>query len=361
MIEPKKLLVGEDQPDVREALRLLFKGAGYQTETADSPARLLRAAEEQDYDVILLDMNYARDTTSGDEGIELLGNLRRRHCDTPVVVMTAWASLELAIEAMRKGASDFIQKPWDNARLIETVERQRLRRVETLTAQRIQARLLPHEPKPLRTAICDGATMPAREVGGDYYDFLDLGGSEAGLVLADASGKGVAGALLMANLRSSVRTLAGTTDTLALGREVNRQFFESTPPEQYATLFFGRYDDATRTLQYVNCGHCAPMIARADGRTQRLEPTATVIGLFADWSGEERQTVLGPGDRLVIYSDGVVEAGGEACGDAGEEFGEDRLLAHLRSGASAAGILRAVRAFEPADDATVVVVRGRAA
>ena len=123
-INPAWILVADDQPDVLEALRMLLKAEGYCVETAASPSDILIALERKEYDAVLMDLNYARDTTSGEEGLDLLGRIREISGDTPVVVMTAWSSVELAVEAMRRGARDFVQKPWDNARLLVTIKTQ---------------------------------------------------------------------------------------------------------------------------------------------------------------------------------------------------------------------------------------------
>jgi len=119
-----RILIADDQPDVLEALRLLLKTDRYATETASSPAAVLDAVRRREYDALLMDLNYARDTTSGEEGLDLLTRLREVDEHLPVVVMTAWGSIDLAVEAMRRGARDFIQKPWDNARLLATVRTQ---------------------------------------------------------------------------------------------------------------------------------------------------------------------------------------------------------------------------------------------
>jgi DNA-binding NtrC family response regulator len=110
-----RVLIADDQPDVLEALRLLLKGEGFQIESATSPAGILAALETREYDVVLMDLNYTRDTTSGQEGLDLLSRIQGIDGMAPVVVMTAWGSVDLAVEAMRRGARDFIQKPWDNA------------------------------------------------------------------------------------------------------------------------------------------------------------------------------------------------------------------------------------------------------
>ena len=121
---PHRILVADDQPDVLEALRLLLKAEGYQIETAKSPAAVLKAVEARDFSLAIIDLNYARDTTSGQEGLDLLAKLQAADVTLPVVVMTAWASVEIAVEAMRRGAKDFITKPWENPRLLTIVKTQ---------------------------------------------------------------------------------------------------------------------------------------------------------------------------------------------------------------------------------------------
>jgi DNA-binding NtrC family response regulator len=142
-----RALVADDQADVVESLRLLLKGEGFRIDSASSPQGVLRALESQDFDVLLIDLNYARDTTSGQEGLEMLERLRALDATLPVVVMTAWSSVELAVEAMRRGARDFVPKPWDNARLLAILKTQ----VELGRALR-KGRLLEAENRLLRDA-----------------------------------------------------------------------------------------------------------------------------------------------------------------------------------------------------------------
>src|SRR5581483_3659252 len=142
-----RVLVADDQPDVLEALRLLLKGEGYQIETATSPAAVLQALDSDDFDAVLLDMNYARDTTSGQEGLDILARIQAMDSTLPVIVMTAWGSVELVVEAMRRGARDFIQKPWDNPRLLAVLRTQ----IELSRALR-QGERLEAENRVLRSA-----------------------------------------------------------------------------------------------------------------------------------------------------------------------------------------------------------------
>src|SRR5579872_5057309 len=320
-----RVLVGDDQQDVLEALRLLLKGAGHGAVTVDSPNALLAAARNDNFDLILMDLNYARDTTSGQEGLDLLASLQAQHNAAPIVVMTAWGSIDLAVEAMRRGAADFVQKPWDNARLLATLDKQveqvRRARSEMEIARNVQAKLFPRNVQSFEGVEYAGRCSPAREVSGDYYDFLDLGGRRLGIVLADVSGKGVPAALLMANLQACFRTQAasGVRRPAELLEVVHRHFYSSTGSDRFATLFFGSYDDRARRMRYVNCGHCAPLVLRADGELSRLEPTAPMLGAFEEWSCVEDEVCLKAGDTLLLYSDGVTEAANAA----GDEFGED--------------------------------------
>ena len=166
-------------------------------------------------------------------------------------------------------------------------------------------------------------------MGGDYYDFLDLGEGRVGFVLADVAGKGISAALLMANLQAHLRSQSAIVnhDFSQTLERVNRMFFESTESNNYATLFIGVYEDETRRLRYINCGHNPPVILHGE-EVERLHATATVLGLFDDWQCEVEETCLRPNDILAICTDGVLEA----ANPAGEEFGEEGLVAALRAG-----------------------------
>jgi DNA-binding NtrC family response regulator len=154
-----RILIADDQPDVLAALRLLLKAEGYQIDTAASPAAILAALEIREYDILLMDLNYARDTTSGQEGLDVLRQLAAKDPSLPVVVMTAWGSVELAVEAMRHGARDFVQKPWDNARLLAIVRTQIELSEALRKSQRLEAenRLLQSEGRP--AMIAESAAM----------------------------------------------------------------------------------------------------------------------------------------------------------------------------------------------------------
>jgi sigma-B regulation protein RsbU (phosphoserine phosphatase) len=233
-------------------------------------------------------------------------------------------------------------------------------------ARQVQARLFPQKLPSLHALEYAGRCIQAREVGGDYYDFLSLGAGRMGIVLADIVGKGIAGALLMANLQAGVRTQCAiaSQDLPQFLKSVNQAFYESTDEGGYATLFFGDYHDATRLMRFANCGHNPPFLVRSDGTAKRLTATATVLGLFENWESCICEVQIGAGDVLVIYTDGITEANNSA----GEEFGENRLLETIRASMTLPvpqlvdAILAAALNFsegEMRDDLTLVVARGR--
>ena len=231
-------------------------------------------------------------------------------------------------------------------------------------AKEVQSRLFPHRQPPLRTLAYAGLCYPARAVGGDYYDFLDLGTERLGLLICDIAGKGMAAALLMANLQANLRSQCATAWEQPQGflRSVNQLFYENTAESDYATIFFAEYDDRTRQLRYSNCGHPPALLLRRDDTPERLQPTSTVMGLFEEWDCTIEERQLFPGDTLVLYTDGATES----FNHAGEEFGERRLLEALRqhrelsSQELLAAVTDQVRRFSPheqADDITLIVAK----
>jgi len=206
------------------------------------------------------------------------------------------------------------------------VERRAAQELEI--AKQVQARLFPQIPPAIRSFEYAGTCIQARQVGGDYFDFLDLGGGRFGLVTGDVAGKGIAAALLMANLQANLRIQCEMpwTRPRELLRSINQVFHKNTIESAYATLFFGEYDDEQRRLRYANCGHLPPLLLRSDNTLDRLESTGTVLGLFGDWDCLVEERTLCQGDTLAIYTDGITEA----FNDADEEFGERRLIDSLR-------------------------------
>jgi sigma-B regulation protein RsbU (phosphoserine phosphatase) len=249
--------------------------------------------------------------------------------------------------------------------IADRIETERRVAREMEIAREVQARLLPQEPPHLETLDCAAQCIETRSVGGDYFDFLDLGPRHVGFVLADVSGKGVHAALLMANLQAYLRSQSGITplDPARLLLKVNRMLWKVTAAEHFATLFFAIYDDSSREMVYVNCGHNAPVWLRQDGSVQRLPATATVIGLFEQWECAVDQINLAPGELLVIFSDGVSEA---ARGE--EEYGEARLIRelqacrHLPANEIVQTIFASVQGFSAgvqSDDLTLLIAKAR--
>jgi len=251
--------------------------------------------------------------------------------------------------------------------MAQRMDAERRSQQEMQIARQVQSRLLPQDAPKLPTLECAGKCIQTRAVGGDYYDFLDFGSGKLGLVLADISGKGISSALLMANLQASLRGqyALALEDLPRLLRSVNYLFYKNTESNNYATMFFSMYDDESRTLRYVNCGHNPPFLLRAGGSVDQLDSTATVLGLFEEWDCTVAEKKLAADDVLLIYTDGISEA---APGEDAEEFGEDRLIAEMKAhrckGANEIldGIVAEVQRFsqgEQADDMTLIVARCR--
>src|SRR5205807_1044635 len=186
--------------------------------------------------------------------------------------LVSFDEMSRAVEAQRRAAA-------------EKLESERRAAHELEIAKQVQARLFPQVLPPMGTLDYKGICRQARQVGGDYYDFLDLGRERLGLVVGDIAGKGIAAALLMANLQANLRSQCAT----ALEQperflcSVNRLFYENTADSAYATLFFAEYDDRERRLRYANCGHLSGFVLCSDDRLERLESTCTVLGLFPEW------------------------------------------------------------------------------
>lgn len=232
-------------------------------------------------------------------------------------------------------ASDHLSREIEAQRnaLNERLETDRRAAQELEIAKQVQAKLFPQTLPMLKTLDYAGLCIQARQVGGDYYDFLDLGRDRIALVVGDIAGKGIAAALLMANLQANLRSqvavaLKAPKRFLA---SVNRMLFENTTPSAYATLFFAEYDDRTRKLRYANCGHLCALILHPDGKhhngkIERLDSNCSVMGLFNDWECAIGKCQLAPGDILALYTDGVTESFDENE----EEFGKERLIEALR-------------------------------
>jgi serine phosphatase RsbU (regulator of sigma subunit)/catechol 2,3-dioxygenase-like lactoylglutathione lyase family enzyme len=249
----------------------------------------------------------------------------------------------------------------------ERVEAERRFAQELEIAKQVQGGLFPHDLPPVRTLDYAGMCLQARAVGGDYYDFLALARERLCMVVGDVAGKGIAAALLMANLQANLRSQCAVAldEPDRLMQSVNRLFCQSTPENAYATFFFSEYNDHTGRLRYANCGHLPALLVRASGNVERLESTATVLGRFPRWECSIGETSLLAGDTLALYTDGVTEAG---CLH-GDEFGEERLLdclgvhRELPSHLMVSAVIDEVQRYSPHeqhDDITLIVAKCRA-
>jgi sigma-B regulation protein RsbU (phosphoserine phosphatase) len=392
-IMESRILIADDQPDVLRALRLLLKGHGYTTETVASPSDLLEALARGEFDLLLMDLNYARDTTSGREGLDLLAQLKAMEGVPPIVVMTGWATVGIAVEAMQRGVTDFVEKPWTNTQLLEVLSKQialgRERResarlaVQATQAQKViasqfhqqeheiaEARAIQEGFLPKEIPQMDGyeiasAWQSARVVGGDYFDVLPFEPETFGLCIADVAGKGLPAALLMSNLQAAVRGLASAAvspDDLCA--RLNALLCRNMASDRFVTLFYAQLDGPARRLRYTSAGHNPPFVLHQDGSHERLNEGGGVLGVFANQVFHSGFAQLRSGDRVVLYTDGVTEASN--AGD--EEFGEARLLQVLQENRTSSAqdlqkqILRAASDFSGGiwrDDATLLIIAVR--
>ena len=273
----------------------------------------------------------------------------------------------------------------------EAVARERLER-ELATARTIQERLLPHDAPELPGFEITGVSVPSLQVGGDYFDFLDLGDDRLGVAVGDVSGKGIPAALLMSNLQASLHGQVIHPSSVAeVVTRVNDLLVQSTDTHMFATFYYGVLDRRDGTFTGVNAGHNPPLLCRADGTVEELGAGGLILGMLPEQSYIQQTLTLDPGDMLVLYTDGITEAMGprpespddESVPEEGPDlfpsleddvddvsmFGDERLLSVLRAprGGSAMevreALLRAVSDFtagEPqSDDITLVVIRRR--
>jgi sigma-B regulation protein RsbU (phosphoserine phosphatase) len=367
-----RVLVADDQQDVVAALRMLLRGAGLEVDPATSVQEVRHRLDSQTYDLVLMDLNYARDTTSGREGLDLLTEIRERDRLLPVIVMTGWGSIDTAVEAMRRGARTFVHKPWDNHSLTETVCREieeghaqrqsdKLAANEQADAQAIQRALLPATLPSVAGVGLAARWEPAMAFGGDCYDALRLTDTHLAISIADVCGKGLPAALLMSNLLASLRAFAASERAPRdVVTSVNRALCRQKDLRRFVTLFYALYDSTSRVLTYTNAGHNPPLVLRHDGSCERLPIGGTVTGIFDEGTFEEGKVTLEPGDRLVLYTDGITEARSAA----GDEFDDAGLLRtfercrHLDSQSMVDALFNAVASFAGGhlqDDATAVI------
>jgi phosphoserine phosphatase RsbU/P len=368
-VESANILVVEDQLEVQQAIAMLLETLGYNVVGARSPEEALERVGREQFDLVLLDLNYRRDTTSGAEGLELLSLLRSKGIQAPVIAMTAWGSIELAVQAMHGGACDFLQKPWDNSHLIRLVNQHIVREqvarssrvrqeMEWQDAVAVHRRLMPRDLPQLKGFSIAAISRPLGYIGGDYYDVFSMG-EKVAICIGDVVGKGVPAALMMSNLQAAVKvTAAHWVNPSDLCQRVNQLACNNGASDKFISFFYAVLDLRTRKLTYCNCGHNPPILKRANGSVERLLVGGTLIGLRPGELYHEAYVSLAAGDQLVLFTDGVSEVENES----GDQYGEQRIIEQL-NGQSATeildGIVRDVTSHCKgvfSDDATGVVL-----
>jgi phosphoserine phosphatase RsbU/P len=336
-----RVLVADDQLDILQALRLLLGDAGFETDLVSSVPDVLARLKTGPYDLLLMDLNYTRDTTSGREGLELLEKVRDTDAALPIVVMTGWGSIDTAVEAMRRGARSFVQKPWDDITLVEVVKREvddglaARRRDARLAREQDEARLIQRALLPSVMPDITGCRLAAlwtpasaSGIGGDCYDVIRFGDARVAISIADVVGKGLPAALLMSNLQAAVRAFATpTTEPHDVCASVNRLLCRNIASGKFVTFCYAVVDTRRGLVSYANAGHFPPILVTAEGRVERLQTTGLVLGVASDWSYAAREIPISRGARLVFYTDGLTEA----VSPGGDEFGDDRLIDAIRT------------------------------
>lgn len=319
-----RFLVVDDDPDINRLVQVRLRAKGFDVASAANGEEALGRFDEWQPDVVLSDV-----TMPGVSGLDLLAEIRRGDSDCAVVLMTAFGSEQVAIQALRNGANDYLRKPFEpsefqavidrsvsrlllerqNAELRRQLDEHR-RQLEAERAQAgvVQANLLPDNPPSLRGYELAARCVAARDVGGDFYDWQRLDGGRLRVTLGDVMGKGMAAALLMATTRASLRTAATesvaealTALDRALGADLERS-------SSYVTLFHAQLDLATAHLTFVDAGHGHTFLLRAGGVAEALEPRCLPIGIDLAGTWQEGGGALDEGDALVVYSDGLIDA-----------------------------------------------------
>ncbi len=360
-----RVLVVDDDPDINRLLRTRLSARGYTVVGAANGEEALSHMQMEPPDLVFLDISMP-----GMSGLEVLDCIRAESLDLAVIMTTAFGSEQVAIDALRRGADDYLRKPFETSEfkavLERTVTRLELRRqnaalrrqleAELARAAQVQADLLPSETPVLPEFELAARCVPAREVGGDFYDWQMPAPGILTLTLCDVMGKGMPAALMMATIRAVMRSVVRTsTPAEALRYIVNALDQDLARAGQFVTLVLAQLDSAARCLTFVDAGHGHVFLRRADGTIEQLQPRGLPLGVLPDEHYQQGRIVFNPDDALVIYSDGLVDARPDLSLD------HHVLAAHLRgvSGAEATVNrlvdLAALRG-PPPDDLTVVVL-----
>ena len=329
-----RILIVEDDPAVLRGLKDNLTFESYDVLTASDGEHAYRLIHDERPDLVLMDV-----MLPGLWGSELCRRVRSEGVTTPIVMLTARIEESDRILGLDLGADDYVSKPFGVRELcarIRSILRNRRDAIgdhgrlvhELRSAADVQRTLFPRARPVLRTLDCAGLCRPASAVGGDYFDYVPIGGGRVALVVADIAGKGMPAALVMASLHGVIRAQAAAIGTRLdeLLTNLNALLYQDSGRPSYATLVYGVYDDDTQMLEYVNAGHPPPIVVRTGSRNaaqaQALDSTCCPVGMFERIDIATRQIQLHAGDWLVIYSDGATEA----TNASGDEFGRERLL-----------------------------------
>ena len=368
----QRILVVDDDPDINRLVRVRLTTRGFTVESATNGEEALAAIAAAPPDLLFLDISMP-----GIGGLEVLAELRARELDLAVIMMTAFGSEAVAIEALRHGADDYLRKPFDrtefNATLDRTVRRLELGRqnawlrtrldeqrrqleAELARAGAVQAELLPRDQPTITPFELAARCIPAREVGGDFYDWQGLAPGDLWLTLADVMGKGMPAALWMATVRTAMRAVVRESPPAIAMRYVARALEpDLARAEAYVTLFLARLEGATRRLTYVDAGHGHVFVRRANGNAELLPTRGLPVGILPDEEYRQGEIIFAPGDALILYSDGLIDARPDLPLDAAF------LTNHLAGAATAEALVARLIALGEAggalpDDLTVVVL-----
>ncbi len=342
------ILVVDDNPDICRLLRTRLERMGHTVVTAANGYEALAELRARPFDLVLLDIMMPEMN-----GYEVLAQIKAdadlRHL--PVIVVSALDDMESVVKCIELGAEDHLFKPIRGvllkARITASLEKKRLRdreqaylramKLEMELGQRVQADFLPGELCRLPGWELSVSFLPAREVAGDFYDTFPLPGNRVGIIIADVCNKGVSAALFMALARTLLRAYAEEADAstspagilAAVHRTHNYiiRYHHQHKPYMFLTLFFGVLEPETGRLTYINAGHFPPLLFDASGVRAELEPTGPAVGLMPEAAFGVAEAHLAPGDTLLAYTDGVIEARHPRRGF----FGEEGLRAALQS------------------------------
>ncbi len=322
----KRVLVVDDDPDINRLLRTRLTARGFDVVTAASGEEALEVLAGTPADLVFLDISLP-----GINGLQTLAEIRQRRLDTAIIMTTAFGSEQIAVEALRQGADDYLRKPFESdefRRVLErTVQRLELERqnralrqqleahhrrlaAEVARAAEVQARLLPQMAPILSGFQLAAECIPARDVGGDFYDWRQPAPHLLSFWLCDVMGKGLDAALLMATVRAVMRAVVRNSPPAEAMRYVSAALVEDLhQSDRFVTLFLAQLDTSNGRLLSIDAGHGLAFVQRADGAVETFdEQRGLPLGILPDEPYHQRETVLHPGDALVVYSDGLVDA-----------------------------------------------------